>query len=138
MAAWDPVIRRALRLSRRVYGRRQLAEAAADLGAAARVSLSREGDDFLVRVEPAASGADPRALERRFLELALDAAYRAAALRFQGELAAGALEAACQRARLHEPPDPLEQLEPQVREDRRRDVAALLERAAGLEGRCRG
>jgi hypothetical protein len=123
-----------LRLARALYPRAAIEAAALSLGARARALLETDGRFFVVTLEPARA-SDARAARGDFLNAAL--AHRCAALTraLWGELSEAA------RARLFAegfaavPPDPLEQLEPTVREQRRADRRALLDEAAKLRGR---
>jgi hypothetical protein len=123
--------RAAASVPRKLYPRGALAAAAAGLGAGATVRLGAEGRRWRLQVE-AAGRADAEELLGRLLNDALLRALRAARLREAGALAAAVAGRLLAAGFPAAPADPLEQMEPQVREDRARDVAALLSRARSL------
>lgn len=124
-----------LRLPRKRYGPEAIKAGALVVGKGAQVSLARAGADFLVEVsvEGKATRAALRALAGEFLNECLSHLYRQKVVAFNGSLSAAALAPAL--ARVFAPPraDPLEELEPQVKADRRDDAEALLEEARRLK-----
>lgn len=113
---------------KKLYSRAALAAGALALSGRAEVSLLSKGARWVVEVEGRRAGERlgellNEALSHDWRQQSLKAA-RAAASALAARLLAEGFPAA--------PEDPLEQLEPQVREDRREDVARLL--AAAREG----
>lgn len=115
------------RLPRAVYEREDLEAAALRLGEDAAASLSATKTHFVVSVEPASAGG-------RFLDAALNHMHRRRVIAFHSALTSAVLSRLLSERFPAPRPDPLEQLEPQVAEDRRRETEALLESARALEG----
>ena len=111
-----------------VYPRASMAAAALALGRRARVTLSAEGRNWRVAVSTAGR-ADVETLLGEFFNEALSHARRQARLKQVKPLIAAFAARLLSRGFPAVPPDPLEQLEPQVRLDRAEETAALLERA---------
>jgi hypothetical protein len=123
-----------LELSAKLYGKEDAAAGALALGARARVTLRVSGGKLLVALTPAA-GEDAAALEGEFLNEALAQRCRREAAALWGPLAE-AVEASV-RVDGFPPPseDPLEELEPTVRENRSEDLRRLRARAEELKPR---
>jgi hypothetical protein len=125
---------RAIPLARSLYSGEDAAAAALALGARARVELGARGRWLVARLTPA-PGEDAAALEGEFLNEALAHRCRREVRGLLGPLA-DAVDAAV-RSEGFPPPseDPLEQLEPAVAEDRRRDLERLGAEARRLSPR---
>jgi hypothetical protein len=122
------VKRAAASVPRTVYRRESLAAAAASLGERAQARLGAEGRRWRLEVEAAGRG-DAAALLGELLNEALMLELRAARLREAGALAAAVAGRILEGGFPAAPADPLEQLEPQVREDRARETEELLAKA---------
>ena len=122
-----------LSFSKADYSRESLEAAALSLGEGARVFLEEAGRRRLVVIRsPAMSRASQgklRALAGAFADAALNHAYRQRVVRFHGKLSAALLSPLFERGFKAVPADPLEQLEPQVLQDRTWDTEALLAEA---------
>lgn len=120
------------------YPRQSLEAAARALGLRARVFLQDKRRDRIVIIRPprsaGASAGRLRALAGAFADAALNHAYRQKVVRFHARLSAAVLVPVLEHGFRAVPADPLEQLEPQVRQDRDGDVAALLEQARRMGG----
>ncbi|MFI5360855.1 MAG: hypothetical protein ACHQ49_02700 [Elusimicrobiota bacterium] len=114
-----------------VYPRASLAAAALALGRRARVGLAGDGRRWRVVVEPE-EGLDAAALLGEFLNEALSQARRQARLREVKPFAAAVVARLLENGFPAAAPDPLEQLEPQVRLDRAEETSDLLDRARRL------
>jgi hypothetical protein len=115
-------------LPKSVYPRASLAAAALALGRRARVSLTASGTRWRVAVSAEEGGA-PAALLGEFLNEALSHERREARIKSVKPLAAAVVGRLLARGFPAALPDPLEELEPQVRLDRAEEAAALLARA---------
>ena len=118
-------------LPKSVYPKASLSAAAIAVGRRARVSLSGAGSRWLVEVSPEGRG-DAAALLGELLNEALSHARRQALLKEVKPFAAAVVARLLGMGFPASPPDPLEQLEPQVRLDRAEETAALLDRARRL------
>ena len=117
------------------YPRESLEAAAAGLPADVQVFLSGSGREFRVELRLARpAAARLKALAGAFADAALNHAYRQQVVRFHGGLTSAALASLFERGFKSVPADPLEQLEPQVRLDRSRDIENLLAEARRLGG----
>ena len=114
-----------------VYSRAALAAAALVLGSRARVSLSGAPRRWRVELSPAGRGSAD-ALLGELLNEALSYARRQARLKEVRPFAAVVVSRLLGKGFRAAPPDPLEQLEPQVRLDRAEETSALLDRARRL------
>jgi hypothetical protein len=124
-----------LKFSKSLYPRESLEAAARLCPEGVRVFLSAAGGERRVELRVARPGAARlRALAGAFADAALNHAYRQRVVRFHRRLSSAALASLLQRGFRSMPADPLEQLEPQVRLDRERDVSALLAEARRLGG----
>lgn len=123
-----------LTLGRAVYGSEALAAGALALGERAKVYVEESRTAFSVEIRPArkASAAALAALGGEFLNEALSHACRQRVVRENAPLTQALLAPLLAKGFPAVPEDPLEELEPQVREDRTRDLAELLERARGM------
>lgn len=108
-----------------LYARDELAAGALALGARASVTLESDKNRWLVEVE----GESAPALLGELLNEALSHAWRQARLKYAGPAASALASRLLAEGFPARPEDPLEMLEPQVREDRSEDVAKLLARA---------
>lgn len=121
--------RAVLTLTQRSYSMEDLRAGALLLGNRARVLLKRRAGRYRVFLT-ARQGV--RTLAGEFLNEALSHRYRQRVIRFNREFSQALL--AQRRARAFPPPgpDPLEEMEPQVRIDREAETAELLSRARGM------
>lgn len=120
-----------LELSRALYAEADVRAAAAAVGDRADAELRRRGGSWLVELKPV-DGVDAAAVEADFLSEALAGRCRREVRELLGPLA-DAVEAATRAEGFPlQPPDPLEQLEPVVREDRAADLARLRAEAERL------
>lgn len=115
-----------LRFPRKVYEREDLEAAALRLSGRAEASLKSVAGHFLVEVKPAA-------LAGEFCNAALNHLHRRRVVAFHAPLTFAALSRLLAESFPDPRRDPLEELEPQVREDREREIASLLETARALE-----
>lgn len=115
-----------LDLAASLYRRESLMAAARALGPRVEVALARRGTRWKITVSPAAR-------EGEFLNEALSHEYRQRVLGLRKTLSAAALGRVLEKAFKPVPEDPLEMLEPQVREDRRREIDGLFDSARRLE-----
>jgi len=122
------VKRAAASVPRRFYPRAALAAAAFALDGRAAVSLGADGRRWRLEVE-SAGREDAFQLLGLLLNDALLRTLRAARLREAGALAAAVAGRILEKGFPPAPADPLEQMEPQVREDRAREISELLARA---------
>lgn len=120
-----------LTLSSALYEEGDLRAAALAVAGAGQARMTRTKGAFVVELAPSKRGG-AKALAAEFAAEALAQAYRRRLLALSQERAAGLLAGALERGFAPLPADPLEQLEPQVAEDRARDTAALLARAEDL------
>ncbi len=120
-----PARRERLLLDKGVYPLESLRAAAAALEGRAEMSLNEEGRNWRVelrsRSQTAAGG--------EFLNETLSHLYRQKVVRFNRDLSGALLARALDRGLLQGTPDPLEQLEPQVRADRQEETRRLMESA---------
>ena len=127
--------RAVLRLSKAIYPAESLRAAALAVGSGARIFLREGRGSFEVEILPA--GAAPKSellrLAGEFLNEALSHLYRQKVIRERRETSAAVLSRLFAEGFPAMPPDPLEQLEPQVRADRERDTEELLASARRIE-----
>ena len=118
-------------LPKAAYPRESVEAGALVVGARARVYLEEKGASWRLKLEPArrCSLEQVRALLGALLDEALSHAVRQKVVAFNRALAAPILARALESGFPNMPHDPLEQLEPQVRADREKDVADLREYA---------
>jgi hypothetical protein len=123
-----------LALSKPPYTTESLRMAALVVGRKAEIFLSEEKGRFVVELKPAKKmkDADLRALAGEFLNECLNCVYRQEIIKAAPEIPQAILSYILEKRFPAAPPDPLEQLEPQVRLDREADIAALLKEAGGL------
>lgn len=113
---------------RGLYRREHLAAAAARLDGRASARLGADGRRWRLELEAEGRG-DAEALLGELLNEALLLGLRAARLREAGPLAAAVAGRLLESGFPAAPADPLEQMEPQVREDRARETEELLAKA---------
>lgn len=133
--------RACLSLAKAWYARADLEAAALALGPRARVYVTAGRAAFAIEIEaPSRSGGRRRLgeLAGEFVNEALNHAYRQKVMAFHAGLARPVLGGLLARGFPAMPEDPLEMLEPQVRLDRERETAQLLERGRALGGRPLG
>ena len=123
-----------LRLSRSLYPKAALAAAALAVGERARALLETDARFFVVTLEPA-RGQKPEAVEGDFLNAALAFRAEQETRKLWGSLSRAAYSRLISEGFAAQPPDPLEQLEPVVREQRRADREAALREAAALRAK---
>lgn len=124
-------VKKTATLPRSAYPRESLQAAAAALSARARVGLAPEGKRWRLSIEPLGRG-DAGLLLGELLNEALSHERRQARLR-QVRAAAGAVAMRLlEKGFPSQAPDPLEQLEPQVRLDRVEETEGLIERARSM------
>lgn len=123
-----------LKLGRPLYSAESLAAGALALGARARVFVSESKAAFSVEIKPAAktSPAGLLALGGEFLNEALNHEYRQRVVRANAPLTQAVLSPLFAKGFPAVPADPLEELEPQVKADRARELAELLEKARSM------
>lgn len=109
-----------------LYRRESLVAAARALGERAAARIARAGARWKVTVSPTEREGD-------FLNEALSHEYRQRVLRARGTLSAAVLGRAIERGFAAVAEDPLEMLEPRVREERAAELAGLLAAARELE-----
>ena len=114
-----------VRVPKALYAKADIAAGALALGARGAVTLESDKTRWLVEVE----GAGAPSLLGEMLNEALSHAWRQERLKTAGPAAAALASRLLAEGFPASPEDPLEMLEPQVREDRREDVAKLLARA---------
>lgn len=119
------------KLGRPLYGAESLAAGALALGARAQVFVEETKAAFLVEIVPAggASAAESRALGGEFLNEALSHEYRQRVVRENAPLTQAVLSPLLAKGFPAVPADPLEELEPQVKADRAKDLEELLAQA---------
>lgn len=123
-----------LKLGKPLYGAEGLAAGALALGPRAQVFVDETKATFSVEIKPgrALSEAGLRALGGEFLNEALNHEYRQSVVRFNAPLTQAVFSPLFAKGFPEVPADPLEELEPQVKADRERDVAELLAQARGM------
>lgn len=124
-----------LRLGRPLYSAESLAAGALALGTRAQVFVTESKTAFSVEIEPAAkaSPAGLLALEGEFLNAALNHEYRQRVVRANAPLSQAVFAPLFAKGFPAVPADPLEELEPQVKADRARDLAELLAQARSMK-----
>ena len=118
-------------LTRSLYSRESLAAAALVVGERAAVFLSRTRSDFEATLVPSrpASRRRLRALAGEFLNEALSHGYRAEVAAFHRALSAPVMARLLAEGFPETRTDPLEEMEPQVKADRREETERLLDAA---------
>jgi hypothetical protein len=116
------------------YTAESLRMAALVVGERAEIFLDEKKDKFLVELKPAKKmkDAELRALAGEFLNECLTGVYRQEVIKAAPEFPQAVLSYVLEKRFPAAPPDPLEQLEPQVRIDREGDIDALLAQARKL------
>lgn len=110
------------RVPKKLYSRADLAAGALALAGRASATLASDGTRWLVEVE----GKEAPELLGELLNEALSHGWRQQALKAARPAASALAARLLAEGFPAAPEDPLEMLEPQVREDRREDVARLL------------
>lgn len=123
------------KLGKPLYGAEGLAAGALALGARARVFVDETKTAFSVEIKPAARRPEAvlLALGGEFLNEALNHEYRQRVVRASAPLTQAVLAPLFAKGFPAVPADPLEELEPQVKADRAKDLAELLEKARGMK-----
>lgn len=124
-----------LKLGRPLYSAESLAAGALALGTRAQVFVSESKAAFSVEIKPAAkaSPAGLLALAGEFLNEALNHEYRQRVVRANAPLTQAVFAPLFAKGFPVVPADPLEELEPQVKADRARDLAELLAQARSMK-----
>ena len=123
-----------VKLGKPPYGAEGLAAGALALGARAQVFVDETKTAFSVEIKPAVrlKEADLFALGGEFLNEALNHEYRQRVVQANAPLTQAVLAPLFAKGFPELPADPLEELEPQVKADRLRDVEELLAQARGM------
>lgn len=123
-----------LRLGKPLYGAESLAAGALALGTRAQVFVGETKTAFSVEVKPARAlpAAALLALAGEFLNEALNHEYRQRVVQANAPLTQAVFAPLFAKGFPAVPADPLEELEPQVRADRVRDLEELLAQARGM------
>lgn len=123
-----------LKLGRPLYSAESLAAGALALGTRAQVFVTESKTAFSVEVKPAKAlpPAAALALGGEFLNEALNHEYRQRVVRANAPLTQAVLSPLFAKGFPAVPADPLEELEPQVKADRARDLDELLAQARGM------
>lgn len=123
-----------LSLGKAPYDAEALAAGALALGTRAQVFVEEGKAAYAVEIEPAAKLAAPAAfaLAGEFLNEALNHAYRQRVVAAHAPLTQAVFAPLLAKGFPPTPADPLEELEPQVKLDRARDVEDLLAQARRL------
>jgi hypothetical protein len=113
------------------YPRESIESGALLVGARAKVFLETKGSNWIVTVKPVKKTSKDELLgvAGALLNEALSHAFRQKVVALNRPLASPVLERALEAGLPQTPHDPLEQLEPQVRADREKDIADLMEAA---------
>ncbi len=124
----------AFKLDRPLYGAEALAAGALALGTRAQVFVDETKTAFSVEIRPASAlpAAALLALAGEFLNEALNHEYRQRVVQANAPLTQAVFAPLFAKGFPAVPADPLEELEPQVKADRARDLEELLERARGM------
>ncbi|MBI3554084.1 MAG: hypothetical protein HY077_16430 [Elusimicrobia bacterium] len=122
------------KLSKPPYTKESLRLSALSVGDRAEVFLDEGKDHFIVELKPVGKikESELKVLAGEFLNEALTCLYRQELIRFAPELSQATAAQFLEKGFPATPPDPLEQLEPQVRIDRNRDTEELLAAARNL------
>lgn len=120
-----------LTLGKPLYGAEALAAGALALGTRAQVFADEKRTSFSVEIKPASALPAARllALAGEFLNEALNHEYRQRVVQANAPLTQAVFAPLFAKGFPEVPADPLEELEPQVKADRARDLAELLARA---------
>ncbi|MDP3540850.1 MAG: hypothetical protein Q8T11_00120 [Elusimicrobiota bacterium] len=122
------------KLGRPPYGAEALAAGALALGTRAQVFVDETKKAFSVEIRPAAAlpASGLLALAGEFLNEALNHEYRQRVVQANAPLTQAVFAPLFAKGFPAVPADPLEELEPQVKADRARELEELLERARGM------
>jgi hypothetical protein len=124
-----------LAFSKADYPRESLEAAAATLPDDVQVFLGSAGREHRVELRAARpAAARLRRLAGAYADAALSHAYRQQVVRAHGDFSSALLASVFERGFKPVPADPLEELEPQVRLDRTRDLDSLLVAAKRMGG----
>lgn len=120
-----------LTLGKPLYGAEGLAAGALALGTRAQVFVDESRTAFSVEIKPAVKTSGPGllALGGEFLNEALNHEYRQRVVQASAPLTQAVLSPLFSKGFPEVPADPLEELEPQVKADRARDLAELMAQA---------
>lgn len=124
-----------LKLGKPLYGAEGLAAGALALGTRARVFVGETKTAFSVEIKPAAKASPEKilALGGEFLNEALNHEYRQRVVRANASLTQAVFAPLFAKGFPAVPADPLEELEPQVKADRARDLAELMAQARSMK-----
>lgn len=124
-----------LKLGRPLYSAESLAAGALALGTRAQVFVSESKAAFSVEIKPAAktSPAGVLALGGEFLNEALNHEYRQRVVRANAPLTQAVFAPLFAKGFPAVPADPLEELEPQVKADRARELDELMAQARSMK-----
>jgi len=125
----------AVKFGKPLYGAEALAAGALALGKRAQVFVGETKSVFSVEIVPASrlTPAALLALGGEFLNEALNHEYRQRVIQANAPLTRAVLAPLFAKGFPAVPADPLEELEPQVKADRVRDVEELLAQARGMK-----
>ncbi len=123
------------KLGKPLYGAESLAAGALALGARAQVYVDEAKSAFSVEIVPAGkpSPEELLALGGEFLNETLNHEYRQRVVRENAPLTQAVFAPLFAKGFPAVPADPLEELEPQVKADRAKDVEELLAQARGMK-----
>lgn len=123
-----------LTLGKPLYGAEGLAAGALALGTRAQVFVDEGRSAFSIEIRPAAKASPEKllALGGEFLNEALNHEYRQRVVRANAPLTQAVFAPLFAKGFPAVPADPLEELEPQVKADRAKDVGDLLAQAREL------
>jgi hypothetical protein len=116
-------------LPKSAYPRESIESGALLVGSRAKVFLETKGSNWVVTVKPVKKSSKDGlvAIAGALLNEALSHAFRQKVVALNRPLASPVLARALEAGLPQTPHDPLEQLEPQVRADREKDIAELME-----------
>ena len=123
-----------IKLGKPLFGAEGLAAGALALGTRAQVFVDEGKTVFSIEIRPAdaLSSAESLALGGEFLNEVLNHEYRQRVVRANAPLTQAVFAPLFARGFPAVPADPLEELEPQVKADRAREVSDLLEQARSM------
>jgi hypothetical protein len=124
-----------VKLGKPLYGAQSLAAGALTLGVRAQVFVAESKTAFSVEIKPTQRLKDEqlRALGGEFLNATLNHEYRQRVVCANAPLTSAVFAPLFLKGFPALPADPLEELEPQVKIDRLRDVEELLAQARGMK-----
>ncbi len=124
-----------LKLGKPLYGAEALAAGALTLGTRAQVFVDEKKSFFSVEIVPVVKSpqAQALALGGEFLNEALNHEYRQRVVRANAPLTQAVFSPLFAKGFPAMPADPLEELEPQVKADRARDLEELLMQAENMQ-----